>query len=103
VSTLLGTGGPFYVIYLHLRNQGKLEFRATIAMIFLLDGAIRVLGYLYSGLLDTSILVAALAALPIMLASMQVGAYFHSKLSPDSIQRLISILLVGSGSLLLLS
>lgn len=102
VSSLLGTGGPFYVIYLHLRNQGKLEFRATVAMIFLMDGAVRMMGYLYSGLLDTTVLLVAVAAFPVMLGSMRIGSHLHSRLSPADIQRLISLLLIGSGTALLI-
>lgn len=101
ISTLFGTGGPFYVIYLHLRNHGKLEFRATVAMIFLMDGTIRLLGYLFTGFLDAATLLATGIALPVMLISMRIGNYFHSRLSQNRVQRLISLLLVTSGSLLM--
>lgn len=102
ISTLFGTGGPFYVIYLHLRAQSKSEFRATVALAFLMDGAIRIVGYLVTGLFDLDITLMVLAALPIMLGSMYLGSHIHTSLSHQAFQRLISLLLIGSGLALLI-
>lgn len=101
VSTLLGTGGPFYVIYLHLRNQGKMEFRATVAVIFVVDGAIRLSGYLLSGMVSTTMLLSAAAALPFALAGMYAGSRLHHRLRQEHVERLVSLLLAGSGAVLL--
>lgn len=102
VSTLFGTGGPFYVIYLHLRALDKQAFRATIAAIFLIDGGIRIVGYLVTGLIDTRILLLALASLPIILIAMRLGERLHSNISQRNFAHLISLLLLGSGLALLL-
>lgn len=40
VGALFGTGGPFYVIYLTLRQPDKIGFRATIATIFFLTAPV---------------------------------------------------------------
>ena len=50
VGTLFGTGGPFYVMYLKLRDLDKNVFRATFAANFLIDGAIRLGSYAVIGL-----------------------------------------------------
>lgn len=102
ISALFGTGGPFYVIYLHLRGLDKYAFRATVAMIFLIDGGIRITGYLLTGLFTLDILLMVLAALPIMFASMYLGGHIHTNLSQRAFQKLISLLLIGSGLALLL-
>jgi len=101
VSTLLGTGGPFYVIYLHLRGYGRVPFRATVAAVFLLDGAIRMLGYLFSGLLDSDLLIAVAVSLPVMLGALKLGGLLHQHISQQGMQRLISLLLLGSAVALL--
>lgn len=102
VGTLFGTGGPFYVVYLALRGLDKLQFRATIAMLFVLDGGSRVAGYLASGLytLDTLRLVAV--AFPLLALGMYVGGRIHTNLSEKAFNRGIAILLLGSGGALLL-
>ena len=45
IGALFGTGGPFYVLYLKMRQVTKQQFRATITMIFLVDGGARMSGH----------------------------------------------------------
>lgn len=103
VGTLFGTGGPFYVIYLQQRGLDKTAFRATIATIFMLDGAARIVGYGVSGIytVDTIILVAV--SLPVMAVAMYIGGHIHTNISAESFKRAIGIVLLGSGAALLLS
>ncbi len=101
VGTLFGTGGPFYVIYLNLRKLGKTEFRATFAMIFLIDGIMRLAGYALKGFYNMETLVYILAALPVCGAGMFIGGKIHSALSREVFVRMISLLLLGSGTALL--
>ncbi len=101
VGTLFGTGGPFYVIYLRLRQLDKTAFRATAATIFLIDGSSRIVGYFFSGFyeLDTMILLAA--SLPVMVVGMYIGGHIHTNISQRTFQQAIGVLLVGSGMALL--
>lgn len=102
IGTLFGTGGPFYVIYLQLQGLGKTTFRATIATIFFLDGSTRIVAYSISGFysLDTMLLIAV--SLPIMAIGMTIGGHIHTNISHQSIQKGIGVLLLFSGSALLL-
>ncbi|MCW8918814.1 MAG: sulfite exporter TauE/SafE family protein [Gammaproteobacteria bacterium] len=102
IGTLFGTGGPFYVIYLRLRQLDKGAFRATAATIFLIDGSSRIVGYFFSGFyqLDTMLLLAA--ALPVMVVGMYLGGHIHTTLSQRAFQQAIGVLLLGSGLALLL-
>ncbi len=101
-STLFGTGGPFYVIYLQLQGLGKTTFRATIATIFFLDGTTRIVAYSFNGFysIDTIVLIAV--SLPIMAVGMTIGGHIHSNISHQTIQKGVGILLLFSGSALLL-
>lgn len=102
IGTLFGTGGPFYVIYLKLRGLDKTAFRATIAVSFLIDGGMRLTGYLISGFYDLQTMLMIAAGVPIMVVGMYVGGHIHTNLSQQAFQRMISVVLVGSGISLLL-
>jgi uncharacterized protein len=102
VGTLFGTGGPFYVIYLNLRNLDKGLFRATFATNFLIDGGIRLAAYAIMGLLGLHLLRNLAVALPIMAAGLYLGGRIHTGCSQTTFVRFISLLLLGSGVTLLL-
>jgi uncharacterized membrane protein YfcA len=102
VGTLFGTGGPFYVIYLQLRQLDKTAFRATVASIFMIDGGIRVGGFALSGFFIHETLLLAALSLPIMGLAMYLGGHIHTSISQTTFHRSIGILLLGSGIALLL-
>lgn len=102
IGTLFGTGGPFYVIYLKLRGLQKSEFRATFSAIFLLDGFGRLTGYFFSDFFNIDTLILIISALPIMLIGMFIGGHLHTNMTQQTFQRAISILLIISGTALLI-
>jgi uncharacterized membrane protein YfcA len=102
VGTLFGTGGPFYVMYLKLRELDKSVFRATFATNFLIDGAIRLVSYAVIGLFRWQLLVYLLAALPMVVAGLYLGGRLQLGWSQEVFVRFISLLLLGSGVALLL-
>jgi hypothetical protein len=102
VGTLFGTGGPFYVMYLKLRDLDKSVFRATFATNFLIDGAIRLVSYALIGLWGWQLFVYLLLSLPIVGAGLYLGGRLHTGFSQQAFVRLVSLLLLGSGAVLLL-
>jgi len=102
VGTLFGTGGPLYVIYLQLRQLDKSTFRATVASIFMLDGGIRVVGFIASGFFIHETLLLAALGLPIMGLAMYLGGHIHTSISQNTFHRAVGVLLLGSGAALLL-
>jgi len=102
VGTLFGTGGPFYVIYLNLRKLDKDAFRATFASIFLLDGALRLIGYALKGFYTLEMLAYLAMAVPVAGLGLFFGGRIHTALGRDTFVRLISVLLLGSGTALLM-
>jgi len=103
ISTLFGTGGPFYVIYLQLHGLGKATFRATIAVIFFLDGSARIVAYTFNGFytIETMLLIAV--SFPIMIMGMYIGGHIHTSMTLKTIQNGIGVLLLISGTALLLN
>jgi len=102
VGTLFGTGGALYIIYFTLRGLDKGSLRATFAVNFLIDGAIRLAAYASFGFFDREVLLAILAGLPVVGVALWLGGRVHSTMSPRSYARMISVLLLGSGLLLIL-
>jgi hypothetical protein len=102
VGTLFGTGGPFYVIYLNLRHLDKSAFRATFAALFLIDGAMRLIGYAIKGFYTLEMLMYLALAVPVAGLGLYFGGRIHSALGRETFVRLISVLLLGSGTALLM-
>lgn len=101
VGTIFGTGGPFYVIYFGLRHLEKSIQRATFALNFLVDGAIRLVAYASVGFFAKDVLLALAGGLPVAAAALWIGGRIHTEMSHQSYVKMISILLLGSGMVLL--
>lgn len=101
IGTLFGTGGPFYVIYLHLRQLDKNAFRASFAAIFLIDGLMRLTGFALNGLYDDLAISYLVTSGPVAALGLYLGGHIHVAISKQGFTRLISLLLFGSGSALI--
>ncbi len=101
VGALFGTGGPFYVIYLTLRQPDKTEFRTTIATIFVIDGLCRIVGFSLSGFYTLRILTIFAGVAPIGAMALWLGGRMHLRISHAAFVRLVSMILLGSGIALL--
>ena len=101
VGALFGTGGPFYVVYLKMRQLNKGAFRATVAMIFLVDGGIRIFGYAINGLYSIQIITLLLVLFPVLFIGLYVGHHLHVKINETRFNQMISVLLMMSGFVLI--
>lgn len=102
IGTLFGTGGPFYVTYFKARGLEKTAFRTTMAVTFLLDGAGRLVGFASTGFFNKEFFTMVAVALPVMAVSLYIGGHIHTKITQLQFQRAISVLLILSGTVLLL-
>jgi len=102
VGALFGTGGPFYVVYLKMRQLNKKQFRATIAMIFLVDGGARMTGYALNGLFTSQVLWLVVTLFPILFLGMYTGHHLHIKIDQLRFNQVISVLLMVSGIVLII-
>ncbi len=101
VGALFGTGGPFYVLYLKMRSLNKGQFRASIAMIFFVDGGVRIAGYAANGLYTVQVVWMLIVLFPVLFAGMYMGNHLHVKLEQKKFNQIISTLLMISGIMLL--
>lgn len=101
VGALFGTGGPFYVAYLKMRQLDKGAFRATIAMVFLIDGGTRMFAYASSGLFNAQVLLLVAFMFPVLLTAMYIGNHLHIKIEPRRFNQMISIMLLTSSIILI--
>ena len=100
-STLFGAGGPPYAIYLSHRGLTKEQFRATMAFAVMTSISLRIVAFLITGLLlDRTVWLMALAAVPAALLGLFVANRLYRRISREALMRAVAaILLVSGGSL----
>lgn len=101
ISAVFAAGGPPFVIYLSHRLRDKGTLRATLSAVFLIDGTLRVIGLLLTGLLlQPDMGWYLLAGLPLMAAGIRVGNRVHLGIDRRQMALAVGLLLVGSGAAL---
>jgi len=102
VGAMFGTGGPPYVVYLAHRLHDKTQLRGTLSGLFLLEGSLRVIVFLFMSLIiQENMLRALLLALPLMGLGLYLGNKVHLGITQRQQLAIIgAVLLVSGGSLL---
>ena len=101
VGALFGMGGPPYVMYLAGRIAEPDAQRATISQMVILNVGLRVVAFAFAGLLVSSTLWLAVAALlPVAWAGVWVGHRAHLRLAPATAARIIAAALFVAGAAL---
>jgi uncharacterized membrane protein YfcA len=99
IGGVIGVGGPIYAAYMSARMQDPGRMRATISVIFTFSTGVRVVLYFVSGLmLQKEIWWALPLMIPSMVVGLYIGHHLHINLSRDQVLRTISLLLVASGT-----
>jgi len=102
IGAMFGTGGPPYVVYLNHRLHDKTQLRGTLSGLFMLEGALRMITFLFMGLLlQPDMLISLLLSLPLMGLGLYLGNHVHLGITRRQQLGLIGILLLGSGGSLL--
>ena len=101
VGGMFGTGGPFYVLYMRARQLPKTIMLASMAALFALDGGARFTAFAVGG--HYTWLHAQLLAvmLPLGALGLYLGGRVHVGLSQAAFQRIVSAIMLVSGTLLL--
>lgn len=101
IGALFGIGGPAYVIYLSRRIRDKGVLRATIATMVIFSVGSRLLIFIVAGLVRRNELLTALFLLPFAFAGIWLGGHVHLRVSREQLGRVISVLLIATGTSLL--
>ena len=94
---LFGSGGFLYAAYLSRQPLERDVFRATQAVLMALSTGLRVILCALAGLLDPSLLLLALLAVPPMLLGTWLGHHLDLRLSPERFLRLLNGTLAAAG------
>jgi uncharacterized membrane protein YfcA len=101
-SAMFGSGGFLYAIYLSRRLDDKDAIRATQSTLIGMSTLTRVLLFLGVGIYsDFSLLLLAIAAIPAMGAGIYAGQWFAARLSRQQFLRVVYVLLIATGSTLI--
>jgi len=102
IGIVFGTGGPPYLIYLMHRLRDKSVLRATLSRLFLVEGSVRIVAFLATGLLlDVAIWQLAGIGVIAVAAGLWAGNRIHGRLSTPRLFRFVGVLLLCSGLSLL--
>jgi uncharacterized membrane protein YfcA len=103
VATVFGAGGPVYATYLSGRLKDKDETRSTISTLISISAFSRAILYALGGLLlHWTIFAGMLVLAPFVWMGIRTGARIHVGLTQGQMRRLVGMLLVLTGSSLLI-
>lgn len=100
-SGMFNNGGPAFSSYLLLQNLSARPFIATSAIYFALLNLIKVPGFLYTGVLDLSLLFSLWWVFPFIPIGIWVARITLTRLSPSAFEGVIVVLLIFSSLWLL--
>jgi len=102
-TALFATGGPIYVSYLGMRIDNPKVLRATMAFAIFMLTILRLIFMLIVGLiLSWDVLILATVLMLPLFVGIAAGTRFHTKLSQTAMKRSVGLILLFSGSMLLM-
>lgn len=103
VDTMFGGGGgTLVVIYMHLRGIGRVQFRATVAVLWFFEMIARIGGYALSGFYTLQTLMLVLLLLPLMWAGTRAGEAIGNRISQETFSKVLAVMLLAAGTSVLL-
>ena len=102
-SSLFGTGGSVYAIYVARRIHDPGAMRATMSTIISVSVLVRIVVFSIAGLLlKIEPGIGALALMLFMAGGLMLGLRLHTRMNADQLRRVVYVLLLVSGSSLAL-
>ena len=102
-SSLFGTGGSIYAIYVARRILDPGAMRATMSTIISVSVVVRIVVFSIAWLLlKIELGIGALALMLFMASGLLLGMRLHSRMNADQLRRVVYVLLLVSGSSLAL-
>lgn len=102
LTSMYGTGGPLYVLYLAGRIVDKSTLRASLGILIFSTALVRLGLFTTSGFYaQASLLPMAFALAPLAFAGYWLGSRLHTRLPPQRSAQAVWLLLIGGGGSLL--
>jgi uncharacterized membrane protein YfcA len=102
MASTVGAGGPLYMMYLSRRIDDKTRLRSTIAAVFAITIALRIVIFVFAGLfLQDGLLLLALMLAPFIFVGLYLGHRLHLRLSRETVLKVVGGLLALAGLSLL--
>lgn len=102
LTSMYGTGGPLYVLYLAGRVADKNTLRASLGILIFSTALVRLGLFTTSGFYNQpSLLALAFVLAPLAFVGYWIGSRLHTRLAPQSAAQAVWLLLIGGGASLL--
>ena len=95
-----GAAGPLYAMYLNALRLKRDCFRASITMIMLTMGGMRIAGFLAAGMYGEKVLTLLALGLPLVLLGGWIGARVVARFDQERFGRAVGCVLLASGIVL---
>jgi uncharacterized membrane protein YfcA len=101
-TSLFGTGGPIYTIFMAGRLHDKSALRATMGMLILMTALVRVVLFTGAGFyLQPGLLAMSALLMPAVLIGLWLGSHLHHRLPTERVVQAIQlVLLIGALNLI---
>lgn len=97
LSTSLSTNGPPLVFLMQSRSMSPDRFRSTINQVFVVSNVVALVLFASTGLVDGSVVLRIVAALPAAFVGVVFGTSMRPKVSAERFRHVVLVLLVLSG------
>jgi uncharacterized membrane protein YfcA len=101
VHGALTTGGPLIVIYTREVLHHKSVFRSTLAVMWLILGAVLIVGWTITKSWDPHTGSATLIGLPFLVLGTIIGEQLHHRVDEQRFRTVVNVTLIATGSVLL--
>ncbi len=95
--------GAFLAAYISRTTSNTKEFKGNLCMVFLVENSFRIILYIYTGIINLTILKDALLLLPFMFVGIVTGMFLSNKISEKHIKTIVILLLMISGLSLIIN
>jgi uncharacterized membrane protein YfcA len=99
LTSMFGTGGPLYTIYLAGRLRDPAQLRATISTLIVMTAIARLILFAIAGLYaNTAVFALAAMLMPCAMAGYFAGGWLHQRIAPAKVIRLVWAILILAGA-----
>ncbi|HVL09797.1 MAG TPA: sulfite exporter TauE/SafE family protein [Burkholderiaceae bacterium] len=98
LTSMFGTGGPVYAIYLAGRLRDPAQLRATTSILVVITAFTRLILFALAGLyVNTAIFVLAAMLVPFAFIGYLIGVWLHKRIAPAKVVRVVWAVLIVAG------